>query len=85
MPLPRPILRALRELWKTHKHPRWLFPNKGGTGPIGRGALNRAGIHASTVRSLRHGYATRLIECGVNIRVVQILLKTTTYYPRTPD
>jgi len=82
VPLPRPILRALRELWKTHKHPRWLFPNKGGTGPIGRGALNRAfsaaaqeaGINASTVRSLRHGYATRLIECGVNIRVVQILL-----------
>jgi integrase/recombinase XerD len=82
VPLPRPILQALRELWKTHKHPRWLFPNKAGTGPIGRGALNRAfsaaaqaaGINASTVRSLRHGYATRLLECGVNIRVVQILL-----------
>jgi integrase/recombinase XerD len=82
VPLPRPMLQALRQLWKTHKHPRWLFPNKAGTGPIGRGALNRAfsaaaqdaGINGSTLRGLRHGYATRLIECGVNIRVVQILL-----------
>ena len=25
VPLPRPILRALRELWKTHKHPAGCF------------------------------------------------------------
>ena len=82
VPLPRPMLQALRQLWAIHKHPRWLFPNKSGTGPIGRGALNRtfsaaaraAGINGNTLHGLRHGYATRLIECGVNIRVVQILL-----------
>jgi len=82
VPLPRPVLEDLRKLWKTHKNPQWLFPNKAGTGPIGRGALNRAfsaaaraaGITRGTLRCLRHSYATRLIECSVDIRVVQILL-----------
>jgi integrase/recombinase XerD len=80
--LPRPVLDDLRKSWKTHKNPRWLFPNKAGDGPIGRGALGRAftiaarqaGITGATLHSLRHGYATRLIERGVNLRIVQILL-----------
>jgi integrase/recombinase XerD len=82
VPLPHPVLDGLRELWKTHKNPRWLFPNQAGDGPIGRGALGRAiaiaareaGIAGVTLRSLRHSYATRLIERGVNLRIVQILL-----------
>jgi integrase/recombinase XerD len=82
VPLPRPVRDELRTFWKTHKNPQWLFPNLAGTGPIGRGALNRAysaaaraaRINGSTPRSLRHSFATRLIERGVDIRVVQILL-----------
>jgi integrase len=27
VPLPRPVLDDLGTLWKTHRHPRWLFPN----------------------------------------------------------
>jgi integrase/recombinase XerD len=62
--------------------PRWLFPHQAGTGPIGRGALARAfaaaawevGISRISPRTLRHSYATRLIERGVDIRIVQILL-----------
>jgi len=42
VPLPRPVLDDLRTFWKTHKNPRWLFPNRAGDGPIGRGALARA-------------------------------------------
>jgi integrase/recombinase XerD len=93
VPLPHPVLDGLRKFWKTHKNPRWLFPNKAGNGPIGRGALSRAftiaareaGITGVTLHSLRHGYATKLIERGVNLGIVQILLghgsiKTTTIY-----
>lgn len=81
--LPRPILEALRALWCTHRHPRWLFPNRHGTGPLTadvvaatfRAAAADAGIgdHV-TSHALRHSYATRLLEQGVDIRVVQILL-----------
>ena len=93
VPLPQPVLDGLREFWKSHKNPRWLFPNQAGDGPIGRGALGRAvaiaareaGIAGVTLHSLRHSYATRLIERGVNLGIVQILLghgsiKTTTIY-----
>lgn len=93
VPLPRPVLDGLRELWKTHKNPRWLFPNKAGDGPIGRGALSRAfalaareaGITGVTLHSLRHGYATRLTERRVDPTILRILLghgsiKTTTIY-----
>ena len=81
VPLPRPVLDSLRAFWTTHRNPRWLFPNKAGNGPIGRGALGRAfaiaareaGITA-TLHGLRHGYATRLLERNVNLRLVQILL-----------
>jgi len=82
VPLPQPILEDLRRLWKIHRNPRWLFPHQAGTGPIGRGALARAfaaaawevGISRISPRTLRHSYATRLIERGVDIRIVQILL-----------
>jgi integrase/recombinase XerD len=93
VPLPKAVLEDLRKFWTTHRNPRWLFPNQAGDGPIGRGALGRAftlaahqaGIGGATLHSLRHGYATRLIERGVNLAVVQILLghgsiKTTTIY-----
>ena len=93
VPLPQQVLDDLRKFWTTHRNPRWLFPNQAGDGPIGRGALARGvaiaarevGIAGVTLHSLRHSYATRLIERGVNLGVVQILLghgsiKTTTIY-----
>ena len=41
VPLPEPMLSSLRRLWKTHKNPRWLFPTRAATNPVGRGTLNR--------------------------------------------
>jgi hypothetical protein len=65
VPLPEPILWNLRRLWKIHSNPRWLFPTRAGTRPVGRGTLNRtfsaaaqaASIRSATPHSLRHGYA----------------------------
>ena len=83
MPLPQPVLIELRRLWNMHRDPRWLCPNWSGDGPISRAALwqvFRAAIREAGIKrhvrphSLRHSYATRLLESGVDIRVVQILL-----------
>ena len=82
-PLPQPVLDALGRLWQTHHNPRWLFPNRHGDAPINKrvladtfaAAVATAGIHRRvTPHCLRHSYATRLIENGIDIRIVQILL-----------
>src|SRR5262249_4308227 len=92
------VLDDLRKFWTTHRNQRWLFPNQAGDGPIGRGALGRAFALAAreaaiahvTLHSLRHSYATRLIERRIDLRIVQILLghgsiKTTTIYTHLTD
>jgi integrase/recombinase XerD len=82
VPLPQPMIESLRALWRTHRNPRWLFPNFRNTGPLDRTTLCRtfwevakeANIGTATSHSLRHSYATRLLEQKVQPRVVQILL-----------
>ena len=89
VPLPGSTLTLLRTYWRTHRHPRLLFPAVGrghraapvATTPMAtsrvqgafRQAVQAAGIQKRqvSVHTLRHCYATHLLEAGVNIRAIQ--------------
>jgi integrase/recombinase XerD len=83
VPLPDILLEPMRELWLMHRHPTWLFPNQQGSNHIPSSTLGQAFRLACNAtgltddvkpHSMRHGFATRLLENGVSIRTVQILL-----------
>jgi site-specific recombinase XerD len=92
--LSRQLLAVLREYWKIDRPAEWLFPGQGTSGHVVpdtvRGVFRKARRQVGlgkwcTPHTLRHSFATHLLENGTELVVIQALLghstiKTTTAY-----
>src|SRR3954452_12042113 len=90
------LLDLLRAWWKAARPRGWLFPGRDPVQPMTTRQLNRA-CHAAaqmaeinkrvSLHTLRHSFATHLLEQNIDVRVIQVLLghaklDTTALYTR---
>jgi len=94
VPLSLKLLTELRDYWRSYRPARWLFSNQGQQGPVHPGTVQRqlrravlkAGLRKpATMHTLRHSYATHMLEAGVDVMTLQKILghrqlSTTAHY-----
>lgn len=77
------LLDLLRQYWKAYRPKHWLFPGANADAPmtvsaiqhVCHAACKKAGLRKpASPHTLRHSFATHLLEAGTNVRAIQLLL-----------
>jgi integrase/recombinase XerD len=83
VPLSTLLLPLLRDYWRVCRPKEWLFPGRGPAGHLSINAVQRvchravlaAGLtKKASMHTLRHSYATHLLEAGTDLPTLQKLL-----------